>query len=722
MDMGNALLEVAINEAGSTYVLDPIGLRIQGPRRSELERMASESSSYSVSLSALTETFRRLAVPPGLDAAIRDWAADAGVGATLGVRSAGNNVTIPWELLPRALGLPELFVARIVQMSPSVAACPEIGEPPGLLAAAWSTSRTGGFMPGVGLEIGELSRMGGGRIEVETLLDRPFEELRVAYEARTPSLVHLVANANGDDPPQFILLLHGARRVIDADTLSSALASPRAPRLVVLNTCFAGTTMARHLCERLGCITIGWANSISDRRAPEFASHLYGRLLEGASVVQAVRSFMRRFDLQLGDDEPISNVWLPSLEAADVPVLAPAAIPPPARRSLDGALYEIASPGAQHQPFAGPVRSVALPGGDSAEAAEVRLDFRALAAICPALLKNGRPLFKNPSIKAKQRRRVRLEIICDTGSATSTYRRMIDLEPPNKPVPCNDMHFPALYDLIEGQANRRYVSFSVSVSDRDEVLDEMMCASLWLGVDEWIDQRELWPFLPAFVRPSCGGVDEILDRANDVLKDIGDPGDAFDGYNRKMPNAASKQIQAIYQTLRKKFSLNYVSPQAGRVLVPGAGDLAVQFVRSPAGIVKHRRGTCHDLSLLLASCAEHVVIRPLVVLARGHTFFGFWVGDREHARYWESRRGSGDRPEEVDFGKGWMIKSPDELRKLVNEQQIIVVEATAVTRPGDDGDYRRACEDAAKRVQEMTTADLDAAVDVTAARHAVQPL
>ncbi|CAN94663.1 hypothetical protein predicted by Glimmer/Critica [Sorangium cellulosum So ce56] len=768
--MGNALLDVALDGAGLSYLLQPDGsrseqLRIQGPRLHELERLAEESRRYFVRLDAslydLCETFRRLAVSPELETALRGWAADAGPGATLGVQSTDDDVRVPWELLPHALGLRDLMVVRVAQPTAAAGSRRSVG-PRHLLVAAWSTSPMGECMRGVGVEVRELSRFGGSGIEVATLHDRPFEDLKGACAARAPGVVHLVVNVSTEDPPRLLIVLDGSKCDVDLDTLSSSLAGPLAPQLVVLNTCFAGRTVARHLCQRLGCVAVGWATTVGDLLAPEFAAYFYARLLDGMSVVGAVRSFMRRFELQLGNDRPIPVIWLPALDAADLPILLREPPPQPAQRQPAAALFDMASPGMQYRqpaaalfemaspgvqhrqpaavPFemaspgmqhrrllAAPTRSAALPE-HSAEAAAVRLDFQALPAICPALLKNGRPLFRNPRIVTNQRRRVRLEIVCDTGSATSVYRRMVEIEPPSTPVIFVDMQFPALYDLIDAGTHRRYVSFSVRVVDRDEVLDEVMCASLWLGVDEWIDQRELWPFLPAFVRPSCSGVSEILDRAGEVLRENGGPGDALDGYARDASSAVSKQIQAIFQALRHKLNVGYIAPQAGRVRVPGAGDLAVQLVRPPAAIVKHRRGTCHDLALLFASCAEHLGIHPVIVVGRhpdtlsGHTFFGFWVGEREHARHWKDRSPSGDRTQDTEFGAGWLIRSPGELRALVQNQQIVVVEATALTRRGDDGHYTIACKEAADLVAKMTAADLDAAVDVAASRHAVQPL
>ncbi|MEO7236528.1 MAG: DUF4011 domain-containing protein, partial [Lapillicoccus sp.] len=49
-----------------------------------------------------------------------------------------------------------------------------------------------------------------------------------------------------------------------------------------------------------------------------------------------------------------------------------------------------------------------------------------------------------------------------------------------------------------------------------------------------------------------------------------------------------------------------------------------QKVRTPGDVVEHRVGTCLDTTVLLAACLEHVGVSPVLWVARGHAFLGYW--------------------------------------------------------------------------------------------------
>ena len=49
-----------------------------------------------------------------------------------------------------------------------------------------------------------------------------------------------------------------------------------------------------------------------------------------------------------------------------------------------------------------------------------------------------------------------------------------------------------------------------------------------------------------------------------------------------------------------------------------------QKIRTPGDVLADRVGTCLDTTLLLASALEHVGITPVVWIALGHAFLGYW--------------------------------------------------------------------------------------------------
>ena len=170
------------------------------------------------------------------------------------------------------------------------------------------------------------------------------------------------------------------------------------------------------------------------------------------------------------------------------------------------------------------------------------------------------------------------------------------------------------------------------------------------------------------MQPHSPAVLEIRDKAGDVLRHIGSPSDTFVGY--AVPygreDLVDLQLRAIYQTLRgKSFDIGYIGP--GMPVFNGSSPKPVgQFVRMPEEIIKHHRGTCHDLVLLLAACAEHIRIRPLIILIDGHTLLGYWKSEKSCREYWQKRETlRSDR-----FGSTWVIDSIADVERLVRGQAV----------------------------------------------------
>lgn len=142
-----------------------------------------------------------------------------------------------------------------------------------------------------------------------------------------------------------------------------------------------------------------------------------------------------------------------------------------------------------------------------------------------------------------------------------------------------------------------------------------------------------------------------------------------------------------------------------------------QRVRTPTEVIEHHRGTCHDLAILFASCLEHVRINPLIVLMRGHTYVGFWTSLQAWTEFWRRSRSDKLRLPQVP-GRNWIINSAEEFKGLVQNGDILLLEATLVAD-------RNATFDAALKQGHsklFPNSRFDVAVDVVAARQRIQPL
>jgi hypothetical protein len=242
-----------------------------------------------------------------------------------------------------------------------------------------------------------------------------------------------------------------------------------------------------------------------------------------------------------------------------------------------------------------------------------------------------------------------------------------------------------------------------------------------MGAGEWLDREDTWAFIPAFVNPHDAGVLKVFESANKVLRTLGGPLDAFKGYlNRASPRDVRTQMQAIYQTLRDEpIALRYIAPPGSPVFDRTSRRRVGQVVRTHAEVIERRYGTCHDLALLLAACAEYIGIRPLIVLVSGHTFVGYWTSSTAHDTYWTE---AGKKIlDQTAFGPKWTFTDGQALMNLVDKQDVVLVEATYVCQPVKT--FAQACKYRVAEFKENMKEDLfDVAIDVYAARQAVQPL
>ena len=661
----------------------------------------------------MSELVRRFAdvVPFQLGAALKRWADGDRECVLVVCCERWDEERIPWEILPVALELPNVFVARLSPDPPK--ARPPVAQAR-LLGVGWG-SDADGMAKSLRRELGLLSSLHGDVLDVKVCPNFTTEELQRAIREHVPTVVHVVGAVA---PGTSRLLLPGAGGFLEAADIPSLFND--GPWLLSINSCYAGRAFASTLSRALSCSTVSWANEVSNDTAERFAAHFFRRLLEGADLVTAARAFPERLGAALDCDAPVLTLWLRSLEAASEPVLPKVGevrdreargrvVPEAAFSGLEdisgsalgqrsGGLLPIGV-GTEHAP--------------SGDQGAVQLRVELLPALSPALLKNGQPIFRNVTVRVAEKRRLRLEITCDAGSGTSVYRTLFDVTPEDGNVPLRNVQFPVLYQLIEAGARRRYVTFSVTVSENNQVLAEQTLSCLVLGCDEWVDSRDLWPFLPAFIRSQDECLAELQTEAAGVLQDIADKSHKFDGYDRAPP-AGRKQVEALYKTLAKR-TLRYTTPLGGRIRVPGIAEMALQLVRSPSEILDTRTGTCHDFSLLFASFAERVNLLPLVILMSRHTFFGFWTTPKAAEAYWSSTEGA----RVGEFGASWLITSSERFQKLVDEKAICVIETTAIADAGPAGDFNAAIGTAERTAKDPT---FQVAIDVARSRASVQPL
>jgi hypothetical protein len=217
----------------------------------------------------------------------------------------------------------------------------------------------------------------------------------------------------------------------------------------------------------------------------------------------------------------------------------------------------------------------------------------------------------------------------------------------------------------------------------------------------------------AFVNPHDRAIANVVSSATTVLDGIA-PGRNFDGYGSILthPDHPRDQIAAIYESIAGR-KLRYISPP-GTQLFDEDEKPSGQLVRSHNCVLDQRLGTCHDLSLLLAACAEYVRLHPLIVMIRNHTFLGYWRSVDSQRVFWKQER------EELGINL-CRIDNAAKLRALVRQNHVELIEATFMCekRP-----YQEATAQAVKRLDEaLLDDDFSTAIDIVIARRlGIQPI
>lgn len=629
---------------------------------------------------------------------------------------AGAIEELEWELLPLGLGLRGLLVVQVKSAKPSppraeagssraLSPDDDDGEMRWRGGGTWrdggaaqtrdssllviGSARDGGAsLAGIERELTELPK----RFKADVLVEPDEMALANALITKRPSSLHITLPRLFVDPNgKQVFAFSGAPGVepqMGVASLASSLAQlDNPPSLIVLNA-RSCQSAARLLSRETGATVIGFRGAVDDQEAADFALFFHARIAEGASPESAVRAYLARPGERTAASFPVIYVDAPPLEGE------PDTAPP--TRGYESKMSGLLSAGDRDR---GMVIALGPP---------VTIDVALQPVLNPALLKNGVPAIARLSIDAREPVKDALLVIaCDAGFNVSVYREQRPLLRGAQPIDVKGAHFPNLYELSDKDAGRRRINFTISVQGKGQTLAEVTRSAVWMDRREWLDQKDTWAYIPAFVAPRSEKVQEIMKSAGARLS-----GTKMWGYQGRSAGDVREQMKAVLRALQE-LKIDYTNPLGSPVYLEDVQRSSGQVVRSPDQIARDGRGTCHDLALLFASCAENVRIRPLVVLMHGHTFFGFWTSAEAHSLFWRQRPSS-------TFGDGWLIRRLDDLKDLLEHKSVELLEATHAA----DGnkDYAEACSRGAEHVTNLTDQTFEVAVDVWASRRYIQPV
>ena len=163
---------------------------------------------------------------------------------------------------------------------------------------------------------------------------------------------------------------------------------------------------------------------------------------------------------------------------------------------------------------------------------------------------------------------------------------------------------------------RKESELSVSLSMDADTSPEFELGVARLPYNQWPGVGVFPQSLAAFVLPNHPDIAEVVTRMRDVMERWTGDG-SLEGYQATDRERIRKMAASSFIALRE-LGFSYVNP-------PASFENAGQKVRTPEQMLNSRMGTCLDLTLLVAAAMEHIGLRPILVVIRGHAFVGAWL-------------------------------------------------------------------------------------------------
>lgn len=346
-----------------------------------------------------------------------------------------------------------------------------------------------------------------------------------------------------------------------------------------------------------------------------------------------------------------------------------------------------------------------------------------------SMLHNNRPLFDKFEVKRQSKGRlvnIRVEVVLDTGSANAGYSTTFDL---SRARPMVDVSALARVSLTSEMAlslrESVYTSLLVSVWWEERLAYQNTFRVAMLPTDEWRDDNLNRIWLPSFVLPRDPAIADIVDKAQKYLSAFEDDiGAGFDGYQGVLPTgvpidqqcqSVDDQVRSLWWALLNEYHLSYINP-------PPSFTETSQRLRTPSSIIEGKRGTCIDLTLLLAALLEYVDIYPVVFLLEGHAFPGYLRSPDSYTLLRKiflepatMARSDGTSLPENTIQHEWILDQRyySALIDLVRQGHIVPIESVALTRrAGFDEAVEQGTQDLRSK------ADFQFLVDIKSAREA----
>lgn len=391
------------------------------------------------------------------------------------------------------------------------------------------------------------------------------------------------------------------------------------PDLVSVN-CYHSSSLAADIVSHGARFAIGFQDEVDDPLMELFFANFYRDLLADSELKtdRVVRNLWRAMEAARREKATEISASGGSLRGTGIVLWTREELPLkcPREYEADNSLKD----------------QVTVPPVDKGGARSILdFDIRPYPALNYSLLHNDRSLFRRFVIKTGQEGTVfdlRVGVELEVAGSRHSYSTALDLR--NFYVNLGKIRISLTSNLLRGLHENVYSSVHVKVQCQGQMVHENTYRILLLPINEWKDDQFNGAWLPSFVLPNDPAVARITRAAKKYLQTLtDDPMAPFDGYQRSAGqdcDSVHKQVQAIWNALLHDFRTDYINP-------PPAFESQSQRIRTPTQVLSQERGTCIDLSLLLAACLEYVDIYPALFLLSGHAFMGYFTSTTVHDRF-----------------------------------------------------------------------------------------
>ncbi|MBR3891399.1 MAG: DUF4011 domain-containing protein [Bacilli bacterium] len=177
--------------------------------------------------------------------------------------------------------------------------------------------------------------------------------------------------------------------------------------------------------------------------------------------------------------------------------------------------------------------------------------------------------------------------------------------------------------------------------------------------------------LAKYVTPLSSHVKNISNQA--LLKNNGNYFLAYQNFDK---NEMLKEIERIYITLHD-LNIIYQNPPASTSLV--------QRIRMIEEVIKDKKATCLDSSILFCACLLEIGYYPLLITIDNHAFVGVYLWD-----YMDKEKGI--------VNSDGIYTNLSDIKKLSNEGKVIFIETTCITS-GNEASLQDAIDMASKKLK-----------------------